>query len=483
MLQPEVLGKILGFIGKFKNGYLLDRIKELHIVGSITSNLYEDDSDVDVHIILDSSKVSPEEQARLQDELRKWQKTTERPYAGTHPIELYIQTQPQQDNFSVGLYIVESEKWVKGPKFFKLTYNPYKVYSDVANTIKKYADQIEIDLGELKRDLVDYTTIKKAIARLPKIAKIRLLKDLVDKYQEITNDIKQLLKDKKEIIELRRQSSKVVPSIDLGATIDLARWRKANAVMKFLDRYSYLKIITWLESLLEDSKLTPEEVKEMQKLLLPLVTTNESIRKLLPVLVAGSLLAGSAFAAPAIDAGHGGKDPGAVYQTIDGKEIKEKDITLSFVKALKKYVSDAVLIRDKDEYLSLKQRTDKANAVEPELVVSIHVNSSKSVPKIAGPEVWYYAGSKLGKEIASDLALVLNSKRGIKPTRNLYILKHTKAPAVLIELGFINNPDDLRNMLDPVWIDKTAREVAKVINRWKHLIKEDPQLVKEIIGK
>lgn len=159
-----------------------------------------------------------------------------------------------------------------------------------------------------------------------------------------------------------------------------------------------------------------------------------------------------------IDAGHGGKDSGAVYG-----DIKEKDITLAIAKKLAKALGDNVILtRDGDYYVSLRERCDIANRADASLFISIHVNSSKEPPKTAGAEVWFFESSKKGGEIARKVAKAIGAKRGVKAGR-FYVLKHTKCPAILIEVGFINDEDDLKKITSPEWQDKFVKVVAKLI--------------------
>lgn len=188
---------------------------------------------------------------------------------------------------------------------------------------------------------------------------------------------------------------------------------------------------------------------------------------LMSAVLAGALLAGVPTAQASgvmLDPGHGGKDPGAVYG-----DVYEKDIVSEVAAKLKKLIPDVALTRDSDSFVELSKRSELSNERDSDLFVSLHVNSSEKPPTTAGSEVWYFNGSKEGEQLASKLASALDSKRGIKPAyapkaKKISVLRRTKAPAVLIELGFLNDDKDRKDMQSPVWQQETAIKIAKVIN-------------------
>ena len=267
VLREDVKKAIMDYIKSYPDFNLLDAIKELHIVGSITTNLYGDTADIDVHIVPDESKI-PGDKEEFAKKVKKWSHRNP-VYIGKHPIELYVQLNPYQDLLSDGCYDVLKDTWIKGPRIVDLDYNPYQVFKDVMDKVREYARQADIDLGELKRDVIDYQVIKNALSRLPTEYKEQLKAELEGKLQEIEDDIRQLLRDKKLWVELRHQASQPKsPGEALEDVLASKRWQDANATFKFLDRYGYIKLITMLEELLEDDKLEHSEVDVVKRIVL-----------------------------------------------------------------------------------------------------------------------------------------------------------------------------------------------------------------------
>ena len=171
-----------------------------------------------------------------------------------------------------------------------------------------------------------------------------------------------------------------------------------------------------------------------------------------------------------IDPGHGGKDSGAIG--ING--IKEKHIALNIAKeilhlnkTLLDNKFDIYLTRYGDTLISLSGRSRLAKSLNVDVFVSLHCNASKTISK--GMEVYVHTLDTLNSKESIALGLsVLNesaqklgfNKRGIK-FANLQVLRETInfCPAILIESGFITNPDEAGYFLKP----KNIRAMALAI--------------------
>lgn len=210
-----------------------------------------------------------------------------------------------------------------------------------------------------------------------------------------------------------------------------------------------------------------------------------------------------------IDAGHGGKDPGAISRS----GIKEKTIVLDIAERLKHNLEDqgvkVDLTRDKDEFISLKGRTELACRSNADLFVSIHANSSRN-KNVDGVEVYYLRdldvkekrdpelkdnyrikyrelnmakGSPKLEKIVTDmmythkqaeskrLADFLSEKstnlidatdRGSKEA-GFFVLRNTLIPAILVEVGFVTNVQEGKKLKTALYRQKIADGIAKSI--------------------
>ena len=147
----------------------------------------------------------------------------------------------------------------------------------------------------------------------------------------------------------------------------------------------------------------------------------------------------------ALDAGHGGSDPGAVYK---GRQEKDDtlDLTLAVGDILKKNGIDVYYTRTTDEYETPFKKATDANNSGADLFVSIHRNSSENPNQYSGVETLVYSDTGLKAEVARNINNQLEDagfkNLGVDERKNLVVLKRTKMPAVLVEAGFINNDKD-----------------------------------------
>lgn len=194
-----------------------------------------------------------------------------------------------------------------------------------------------------------------------------------------------------------------------------------------------------------------------------------------------------------IDAGHGGRDPG----TIGHGGIREKNITLAVAKKLGGYIEEhmpgvrVVYTREEDRFLELQERGRIANRARGDLFVSIHANSYPRNPRVRGAEIYFLGLARtqsalevmkrensvvrlengngmdelteedliiyelanagnlaISERIAEKMEYQLRERarrhsRGVKQAQ-FVVLYHASMPALLVELGFITNPDEAR---------------------------------------
>lgn len=163
----------------------------------------------------------------------------------------------------------------------------------------------------------------------------------------------------------------------------------------------------------------------------------------------------------ALDAGHGGSDPGAVYK---GRQEKDDtlDLTLAVGDILKKNGIDVYYTRTTDEYETPFKKATDANNSGADLFVSIHRNSSENPNQYSGVETLVYSDTGLKAEVARNINNQLEDagfkNLGVDERKNLVVIKRTKMPAVLVEAGFINNDKD--NYLFDEEFDSIAQAIA-----------------------
>lgn len=210
-----------------------------------------------------------------------------------------------------------------------------------------------------------------------------------------------------------------------------------------------------------------------------------------------------------IDAGHGGKDPGA-----QSGVYAEKDINLAVAKKLGEWITKnmkgvkVVYTRDDDSFLTLKQRAEKANNAKANLYISIHVNSADVTnpnrAALTGASVYVFGeGSGRNKDLikrengevtvnpdanykvdkrtvalANDILKQMKNIAGRKmrgvSSEPFYVLKATSMPAVLVELDFICNPNNAKFLDSKSGQNKLAKALFQAFRKY---YKEDLEIM------
>lgn len=215
-----------------------------------------------------------------------------------------------------------------------------------------------------------------------------------------------------------------------------------------------------------------------------------------------------------IDAGHGGKDPGAVGRA----GLREKDVTLDVAKRLRRKLEaqgiEVILSRDSDNFISLNQRRKIANSKDADFFISIHANAARS-RRVSGIEVFYlsesvddvarsekaatnyklnlrdkYTGKNtekilwhlrlrenrrnsvnLAQCIADNLSRKLTQRnRGEKQAR-FYVL-NAIIPSILVEVGFLSNVREERKLRDSAYKERIAQGISDGLAQYNQALIE-----------
>ena len=179
-----------------------------------------------------------------------------------------------------------------------------------------------------------------------------------------------------------------------------------------------------------------------------------------------------------LDAGHGGKDDGAV-----NSKIIERDLNLVLVKKLEKELvsqgATVYLTREDENDLSTttvnRKRNDLYNRakyidkISPDMYISIHLNSSSS-PSWRGLQIFYTSKNEKNKLIAETITNHLKEKmsniREIKKDNTYYMYKHISSPGILIEAGFISNSSDNYLLRNEEYQDKLIISISEGIEKY-----------------
>ena len=176
-----------------------------------------------------------------------------------------------------------------------------------------------------------------------------------------------------------------------------------------------------------------------------------------------------------IDAGHGGADPGKVG--ING--ALEKDINLQVARKVREKLEarglEVVMTREEDimqggKKEDLNKRIQLIEKSKAELVVGIHQNSFTD-PEVKGAQVFYYSESEEGKAAAQVMQESLktvdpSNEREIKANSSFFMLKNTKRTTIIVECGFLSNPEEAGSLVNNEYQEQLAEAICSGIMKW-----------------
>lgn len=170
-----------------------------------------------------------------------------------------------------------------------------------------------------------------------------------------------------------------------------------------------------------------------------------------------------------LDPGHGGIDPGAIGPAGSREADIVLKITLRLAALLEEQGHTLVLTRQDNDSVSLRDRVQILNEAGCDLVFSIHINAFET-PQPAYISAWI-CGRGGEAEILADiltpqLAAATGWPDGGVMVKGFYILRRTDAPAVLLELGFISNPVQERQLIQTCVQDTIAQCINRGLNQY-----------------
>jgi len=175
----------------------------------------------------------------------------------------------------------------------------------------------------------------------------------------------------------------------------------------------------------------------------------------------------------AVDAGHGGSNSGATGVT---SNVNEKDYTLKIARQVEKYLKrkkvKVFMTRAEDKELSMIDRTLMLREKDPDILISIHLNSSGN-QNVKGASTYYrYIGFKpLSEKILNRMLQLELNDFGNIGAFNFALSGPTEYPNCLVEVAFLSNREDEQKILDPDFHKATAKKIYKGIKDWLKNVK------------
>ena len=257
-LKPSVKKMVLDGIKTFEK---FGKVVKYTLIGSILTKQYRADADLDVNILFDIPG-SKAEQEKVHDEIREYQgQINGKNIPGTeHPINYFSIIDPVTFNkardMADGTFDIDSNKWIKKPE--PGTFEPEKYVTD----FQKRVSEIDVVKGELVRDMIDYEELKDLTS-----SDIDNLSSLVSKkLDEIKDSINTLIDIGDKTINDRKDAFSKDMSPDEIRKFGVKNRLPKNVIYKMLEKYHYLKFFKKLKEIMEDGKISPDELKSLSKI-------------------------------------------------------------------------------------------------------------------------------------------------------------------------------------------------------------------------
>jgi N-acetylmuramoyl-L-alanine amidase len=176
-----------------------------------------------------------------------------------------------------------------------------------------------------------------------------------------------------------------------------------------------------------------------------------------------------------VDPGHGGEDPGKV----GANDILEKDLNLQIAQKVRTLLEDAgitvVMTREDDKVPKAKkedldERVRLINDTNPKLALCIHQNSYPD-ESVKGAQVFYHTTTEQAVDVADIVQEELRkvdpeNKRQIKENNTYYMLKYSKVPTIIVECGFLTNPEEAAKLTEEEYQDQLAQAICEGVIKW-----------------
>ncbi|WP_174613908.1 N-acetylmuramoyl-L-alanine amidase [Virgibacillus ihumii] len=169
-----------------------------------------------------------------------------------------------------------------------------------------------------------------------------------------------------------------------------------------------------------------------------------------------------------IDAGHGGRDIGA----IGANGTYEKHYTYQTMRELKHELTmlgaDVIVTREKNEFVSLASRTSLSNLNQTDAFISIHYNSFPKLPSVTGISAYYYRNQY--QDLARYILEEVSKETGVRNRGSKFadyqVIRQNLKPAILLELGFISNPEKEKLLQTNAYQKKIVTGIVNGLNRY-----------------
>ena len=253
-LKKVVVDMILDQIDSFQEKY---PVKKYSLIGSILTKKYRDDADLDINVLFD---VPEKDRETVRKELAtSLRNINGKLVPGTkHPVNYYVITDPElkkkNDAMADGVFDIDENEFIRKPT--EDTFDPEKYEAD----FQKKVQEIDVVKGELARDIIDYEELKD----LSTDDVLNLQDKINSKLDEIEDSIEVLVDIGDDVVKQRQSAYNDDMTPDEIRQFGKKHKLPKNIIYKYLEKYHYLKFYKKCKEVLEDGKVTDDEIDSLK---------------------------------------------------------------------------------------------------------------------------------------------------------------------------------------------------------------------------
>lgn len=286
-LRPSVKNFIFSSVAGFFESLDLrgydDFVIDMYVGSSLATYFYTKESDFDVKVVIDTitfkihnSKYSESSEDDIMDMLCDKSKettwTTAYIPATKHRLDIYFLSAKEASSISMlrydSIYNLMTDNWLKTPKQIEGHAAPSYVLNYARSMARKFLEKLSLDIAQAQRDSIDYLILKDQLKELEESDLSRFREDLEISLDRINASVEELSEAREVIKGIREKTfEKRKLQNQLENMMKSLNYADGNLIFKLVQRYGYMSILSEIDKIYKDKKVTPKEVEEVAKIL------------------------------------------------------------------------------------------------------------------------------------------------------------------------------------------------------------------------
>lgn len=286
-LRPSVksfiFSSIEGFFQYLDLAGYDDFVVDMYIGSSLATYFYTSESDLDVKVIIDITMVKAHNPGyshwtedalltRFCNHSKKSTWTTAYIPTTQHPLDIYFLSVKEASPINMlrydSIYNMMQDRWLKKPKRIEGTVSPSYVLNYARSKAKIFLEKISLDIAQAQRDSIDFLILKEQLKELEDEDLLQFKEDLKISLDRINASVEELSEDRELIKDIRKKTfEKKELQNQLEKMMESLNYADGNLAFKLMQRYGYMSILSEIDRIYKDRKVTPKEVAEVVKIL------------------------------------------------------------------------------------------------------------------------------------------------------------------------------------------------------------------------